>query len=106
MAYDPYESELFSSQMQRLREKTLWEQFNDAVEKLIEHPELNDGQLKGDRAGTFKKKFFHKRYRIIFKYCQFCLQTKKVQCPDCAREERSPDSIIFLEVFERGDGYD
>jgi len=106
MAYDPYESELFSKQMQNLREKALSEQFDETVEKLIEHPELNDGQLKGPRAGTFKKKFFHKRYRITFKYCAFCLQTKKKQCEDCEREKRSAKSIVFLEVFERGEGYD
>lgn len=106
MAYDPYESELFIAQMQGLREKTLKEQFDEAVEKLMEHPELNDGQLKADRAGTFKKKFFHKRYRITFKYCEFCLQTRKKQCADCEQEKRGPKSIIFLEVFERGEGYD
>ena len=106
MAYEPYESELFYKQMQKLRDKTLVEQFDETVEKLMEHPELNDGQLKGDRAGTFKKKFFHRRYRITFKYCEFCLQTKKKQCTDCEQEGRGPKSIIFLEVFERDEGYD
>ena len=106
MAYDPYESALFGSQMQRLRRKDLLEQFDDTVAKLIEHPELNDGQLKGDRTGTFKKKFFHKRYRITFKYCEFCLKTKKTQCSECAQENRSARSITFLEVFERDEGYD
>jgi len=106
MANDPYESELFYEQMQGLRDKKLFEQFNETVEKLMEHPELNDGQLKGDRAGTFKKKFFHQRWRITFRYCGFCLQTKKEQCADCLQEKRTPNSIVFLEVFERGEGYD
>lgn len=106
MAYDPYESELFSKQMQKLRDKTLWEQFNETIEKLMEHPELNDGPLKGPRSGTFKKKFFHRRYRITFRYCDFCLQTKKQQCQDCQEEKRPAKSIVFLEVFERDEGYD
>ena len=106
MAYEPYETELFAAQMQKLRDKALWDQFNKTVENLIEHPELADSSLRGPRSGSFKKKFFHERYRIIFRYCEYCLKTKKKQCSDCAQESRPPNSIVFEEVFERGEGYD
>jgi hypothetical protein len=106
MGRSRYETELFMSQMSRFTDKAVKAGLEDAITKILEHPELSDGQLKGPRAGSFKKKVFQKKYRILFRYCDFCLKVRKVRCSDCAEQKRPENSLVFLEAFHRKDDYD
>jgi hypothetical protein len=106
MANARYETGLFQEQMAEIRrkDKRAAEQIDAVLERVVSNPQANDGQLKGDRAGRFKKKAVEKKYRIVFASCRYSLQTKKQKCEGCA--EREDDSVILEEVFLRRDGYD
>lgn len=106
MANARYETGLFQEQMAeiRRRDKRAAEQIDVIVARIVSNPEASDGQLKGDRAGQFKKKAVGKKYRIIFKSCAYCMKTKKEKCVGC--EEREDTAVTLQEVFPRSDGYD
>lgn len=108
MAHTPYESELFAKQRKELCKKNapLEEAIEETIQKIIDNPESNDGSLRGPRAGTLKKKFAKKHYRMTFRYCSYCVAINKVRCDDCVNEGRDMDSVIFIDVFHRDDGYD
>ncbi len=106
MANARYETELFQEQMAEIRRKDrrAAEQIDAVLVRVVSNPEANDGQLKGDRSGRFKKKAAEKKYRIVFASCRYCLQTRKQKCEGCM--EREDDSVILEEIFLRRDGYD
>jgi hypothetical protein len=101
-----YETALFQEQLADIRksDRNAAEQIDAITTRLVTTPELNDGPLKGSRNLQFKKKAVQKRYRIIFRYCQHCVRTKKEKCGDCA--DREDSAVILEEVFFRRDGYD
>lgn len=103
-----YETELFRDQLGdvRKRDKRAAEQIDSVLERVVASPQAHDGQLKGDLAGHFKKKAVEKKYRIVYRYCRYCMQTKKKRCEDCEGQDREADSVILEEVFLRRDGYD
>jgi hypothetical protein len=105
MAYQAYETELFTAQKAAITDKEIRAHFDAAVLKVLENPEVHDGQLKADRAGTFKKKFFNKKWRLTFRYCKFCLKTKKNRCAQCEGGTVPEDALVFIDVFNRRDGY-
>jgi hypothetical protein len=106
MANARYETELFQEQMAEIRrkDKRAAEQIDAVADRVVANPELNDGQLKGDRAGQFKKKAVERKYRITFSSCGYCLKTNKKKCVGC--EQREDAAVILQEVFARRDGYD
>lgn len=101
-----YESELYQEQIAeiRRRDKRAAEQIENVVARIVSNPQGNDGALKGDRARSFKKKAVDRKYRITFRYCQWCLAVPKDRCNDCAN--RAPEGVIIEDVFLRRDGYD
>jgi len=108
MPYERYETQLFTEQLAEIRrlDKKAAEQLDGATVRIIEHPEVNDGSLKGDRAGSFKKKAVDRKYRIIWRYCQWCIKVRQGRCQDCAAGA-FPESVVILEeVRLRRDGYD
>lgn len=105
MPYTPYETELFTAQKAEITDKEIREQFDTAVARILETPEANDGQLKGDRSGEFKKKFFNKKWRFTFRYCKFCVKARKRRCEECEVGKFPDDALIFIDVFNRRDGY-
>ncbi len=106
MAYQRYQTDLFSGHWLILCQGNVRERLEEALKKILDHPELHDGQLKGPLAGHFKKKAAKKKYRIIYRYCRFCLQTKKAKCKDCAEANIPDNAVIFCEAFLRGEEYD
>lgn len=106
MANARYETRLFQEQMVEIRrsDKHAAEQIDAIVARIVSNPEINDGQLKGDRAGQFKKKAVGKKYRIIFKSCAYCMKTRREKCAGC--EEREETAVTLQEVFPRSEGYD
>jgi mRNA-degrading endonuclease RelE of RelBE toxin-antitoxin system len=107
MPYIKYESELFSKQWKDLckKDKPLEDRFTEVVKAIVLNPENFDGTLKGDRAGSLKKKAVGNHYRLIYRYCKRCLQVDKKRCVECESSQRDADSVIFEEVFHRNDDY-
>lgn len=101
-----YETQLFQEQLAEIRKgsRREAEQIDAVLQRIAEHPEANDGPLKGPRAGQFKKKAVDRKYRILFKWCRHCVRTNKQKCSDCIAAE--DDAVILQEVFLRKDGYD
>jgi hypothetical protein len=101
-----YETELFAEQLEELRQDDhrAAEQVDKITARLVANPGLNDGQLKGPLAGHFKKKAVERKYRLVFRYCKWCLAVKKEKCADCAT--RPDDSVVLEQLFPRKDGYD
>jgi hypothetical protein len=106
MANQRYETELFQEQFAAIEraDKRAAEQIGKVAERIVSNPQLNDGQLKGPLAGHFKKKAVERKYRIVFRSCQWCLAVKKEKCGDCSN--RHDNGVILEEVFLRRDGYD
>ncbi len=101
-----YETELYQEQIAEIRkgDRKAAEQIEAIVGRVIANPHINDGSLKGNRARSFKKKAVDRKYRITFRYCQWCLKVPKERCGDCAAREEQ--SVIIEDVFLRRDGYD
>jgi hypothetical protein len=101
-----YETQLFQEQLEDIRrsDKNAAQRIDKVLDRIVQTPQLNDGQLRGPRSGKFKKKAVDQKYRIVFSYCQFCIKTKKERCECC--KQRPDDSVILEEVFPRSEGYD
>ena len=75
------------------------------VDKILHHPELNDGPLRGPLAG--KRKLRLGNFRIIFAMCAECRQTGHVQANDCEFCNETDDrTIVFFDVDLRRKVYE
>jgi hypothetical protein len=108
MAYERYQTDLFPEQIDKLcrKDAPLRVAFDDAIAKILETPQANDGQLKGPRSGTFKKYVQNKKYRVIFAFCEHCISVYEgKRCSRCS-DEAPTTIVVFIEAFKRDDGYD
>ena len=75
------------------------------VDKILHHPELNDGPLRGDLAG--KRKLRLGNFRIVFAMCGECRQTEHIQANDCEFcDETNDRTIVFFDVDLRRKAYE
>ena len=75
------------------------------VDKILEHPELNDGPLKGPLPG--KRKLRVGDFRIVFAMCAECRQTGHTQANDCEFCNETDDrTIVFFDVDLRQKVYE
>src|SRR5256885_15073086 len=100
MPHQHFESELFGRQFKQLtkKDKPLKEKLEEAIEKILENPANYDSKLRADLDGWVKKKAVKERYRLIYKYCGLCTESKKERCAGCS--EGAP-CVLFREVFHR-----
>ena len=74
------------------------------VDKILEHPELNDGPLKGPLAG--KRKLRVGDFRIVFAMCAECRETGHIHMNDCEFCcEASDRTIVFFDAQLRRKAY-
>jgi mRNA-degrading endonuclease RelE of RelBE toxin-antitoxin system len=106
MKYQRYETREFSKQLESIRtsDKKTFQRIEDVIKRVLENPSGFDSTLKGPRSGQVKKKVG--KFRVVYKYCEYCLQTAKAQCNECAENSIPSDAIVLLEVFRRDEGYD
>jgi mRNA-degrading endonuclease YafQ of YafQ-DinJ toxin-antitoxin module len=107
MRYVPYESDLFAKQWKALckKDRPLEERLTKVVHAIIENPENFDSPLQGNRKFSVKKKAVGEHYRIVYRYCERCIQIHKSVCDLCENAPKEAGAIIFEEVFHRSDGY-
>jgi hypothetical protein len=107
MAYVTIQTGLFAKQWKHLckKDKPLELKLTEAMKDIAEHPENFDSPLKADRVHSVKKKVARERYRIVYRYCERCIQLHRQTCSMCTMAERCTNTIIFEEVFHRDDGY-
>lgn len=105
MAYKRYETKLFQEQLESIatKDKSIIKRIEKAVARLATHPDIHDGSLHGTLAGHLKKWVGRNKYRIIYKYCEYCHQVNGKQCEDC---DRPDNSVIFCSVRKRDKAYD
>lgn len=107
MPYTPYRSELFAKQLKDLckKDKPLGTRLEAVISGILTNPENFDSPLQGNRNRSVKKKAVSEHYRIIYRYCERCLQIHKELCKGCTVPTKDENLIIFEEVFHRDDGY-
>ena len=65
------------------KDKPLEIKLSNAKNAIVTNPENFDSPLKADRCHSLKKKAVGERYRIIYRYCERCIQVHKIICEDC-----------------------
>lgn len=105
--YAEYRSEMFSKQYKGLtkKDRPLAKQLDQAIADIISDPGNFDSSLKADRKRSVKKKAVKERYRIIYRYCERCIQVHGSRCADCVAHGFPVESVILEEVFNRDSGY-
>ncbi len=104
MPYARHETEQFTGEMAVLRQKdkTTHDKLEKICERIISAPFNYDSTLKGPRSGQLKKKAIEERWRIVYRFCAYCLKVFKKKCNGC---DLPNNAVVFVEVFHRDEGY-
>lgn len=74
------------------------------VNFLIKNPETFDKPLTGKRNYKLEKYVGKKDYRILYRYCNYCIKHKQKDvetCRDCKEVLKSGGGIMFLDIFKK-----
>ena len=75
------------------------------VKRLIKNPETFDKPLASDHRRHKLEKYVGKKgYRILYRYCDYCITHKQKDietCEDCEEVLKGGGGIMFLDIFKK-----
>lgn len=99
-------TEHFEARMNKIRgnDPGGYDRVSKVIDRILQNPDIADGQMHGAHRGKFKKYVGRREYRLIYYYCEACRKYNRrleLVCDDC---ETMPDqSVIFFDVFHKNE---
>lgn len=74
------------------------------IDRILERPQENDGQLHGIHRGRLKKYVGRSGWRLVFDWCRACRKANRRQAEACELCGTVPDnSVIFFDLFHKNE---
>ena len=76
----------------------------EAIDRLLENPQENDGKLQGPHRGRLKKYVGRSGHRLVYNWCASCRKANSHLQNACAFCEIIPDdSVVFYDLFSKNE---
>jgi hypothetical protein len=76
----------------------------EVINRVLERPQENDGQLHGIHQGRLKKYVGRSGWRLVYDWCRACRKANRRQSLACELCGIIPDnSVIFFDLFHKNE---
>lgn len=96
----------FSARLEKIKayDPPGYRRIRNVIDRMLENPDVADGQMHGALRGKFKKYVGRGQYRLIYYYCELCRKGNRRLLKACERCETIPDrSVVFFDVFHKNE---